>query len=287
MKIVLTGGTGFIGSHFLKHALAKNYSVLAIRRSSDSQPRIPLDREPIWLDRQLSEVSSKELEGCDVLVHLAAHTGNVPYDNLHNCMRWNVIEVISLFEKARLSGIKRFVVAGTCFEYGRSGERFESIPTDAPLEPTNSYAASKASASIALSQWASQHSLSLDILRIFHVFGEGELSSRFWPSLRQAALAEQDFPMTEGAQVRDFLLVDDAASIFLERALMPPSLVPNVNILNVSSGDSQTIRSFADFWWNKWNAKGSILYGKLPYRPNEVMSYVPGPDLIIPTSTIL
>lgn len=70
-----------------------------------------------------------------MLVHLAAHTGNVPYDTLTNCLRWNLMAVVALFEQARLDGIRRYVVAGSCFEYGKSGERYEEISTDALLEP--------------------------------------------------------------------------------------------------------------------------------------------------------
>jgi nucleoside-diphosphate-sugar epimerase len=98
MKIALTGGIGFIGSHFLNQALAAGHTMLAIRRSPTSKTRISLDQQPAWLDRQLDDVSAKQLEGCDVLVHLAAHTGNVPYDSLANCLRWNLMAVLTLFE---------------------------------------------------------------------------------------------------------------------------------------------------------------------------------------------
>lgn len=91
-------GIGFIGSHFLNQALAAGHTMLAIRRNPTSKTRISLDQQPAWLDRQLDDVSAKQLEGCDVLVHLAAHTGNVPYDSLANCLRWNLMAVLTLFE---------------------------------------------------------------------------------------------------------------------------------------------------------------------------------------------
>ena len=56
MRIVLTGGTGFIGSHFLQQALAADNHILAIRRSPDSQPRIPICHQPLWLNCQLDKV---------------------------------------------------------------------------------------------------------------------------------------------------------------------------------------------------------------------------------------
>lgn len=280
MNIALTGGTGFIGSNFLKQALAAGHSVRALRRSPSSKPRIQIAQQPQWLDRQLDEVTTAELQGCDVLVHLAAHTGNVPYDSLANCLRWNLMAVLALFEQARLAGIQRYIVAGSCFEYGRSGERYDAIPTDAPLEPTNSYAASKAAASIALRQWAEEHQLSLEILRVFHVYGEGEAATRFWPSLKRAALADENFPMTKGELVRDFLPVEDVANTFLERAIASTTTDYSQSIYNLGGDKPSTLHEFARYWWSRWNAQGKLLVGELPYRDNEVAKYIPGRALI-------
>jgi len=281
MRILLTGGTGFIGSHFLNQALAAGHEVLALRRSLTSTPRIKLDSQPQWIDAQFYEVSADYLKNCDVLVHLAAHTGNVPYDTLLNCLRWNLIEVIELFEQARQAGVRRFVVAGSCFEYGRSAERYDAIPTDAPLEPTNSYAASKAAASVALSQWANEHQLCLEILRVFHVFGEGEVESRFWPSLRRAALSGKDFSMTAGEQIRDFQPVKNVASMFLERALDCSKEKEGSMIYNLSTKKQSTILNFAKYWWKELGAIGSLQPGTIPYRDSEVMRYIPKPGLLI------
>jgi len=88
------------------------------------------------------------------------------------------------------------VVVGSCFEYGRSGEWYEFIPPDAPLEPTQTYPASKAAASVAFYQLAVELNLRLSIHRIFQVFGEGEVESRLWPSLRKAAASGADLEMT-------------------------------------------------------------------------------------------
>lgn len=279
MKIALTGGTGFIGSHFLKQALAAGHTVTAIRRSHACQPRITIDRQPEWLDGQLDEVTAEELHGCNVLVHLAAHSVQYPFDTLGNCLRWNLIAVLALFEQARLAGICRFVVAGSCFEYGRSGERYELIPTDAPLEPTNSYAVSKAAACIALCQWAEEHQLNLEVLRVFHVYGEGEAETRFWPSLRRAALAGENFPMTAGEQIRDFIPVERVAYSFLRKATDEPIKVSNIHIYNLGTGKPLSLLSFALGCWVNWNAKGRLINGVVPYRNNECMSYIPGESL--------
>jgi nucleoside-diphosphate-sugar epimerase len=203
-----------------------------------------------------------------------------PYDSLANCLRWNLMAVLALFEQARQAGIERFVVAGSCFEYGRSSERYASIPTNASLEPTNSYAASKAAASIAILQWAEEHRLNLELLRIFHVFGEGELETRFWPSLRKSALMGIDYPMTYGEQIRDFIPVEDVAKIFLKRSHAIDHNPNKPTIYNIGSGNPVSLISFAQDWWRTWNAKGEIIPGAIAYRTGEVMRYAPGQNLL-------
>ena len=273
MKLFVTGGTGFIGSHFLNVATAQGFSIKALKRTSTSKPRISLKRNPEWLEKSLLEVNKEDLYDVDVIVHFAAHSANVPYDTLSNCIRYNVTEPLALFQKAHEAGVKRFVVAGSCFEYGSSGEKYDKIPINAPLEPTHSYPTSKAMATIAFKQFAIEKDVELSIHRIFQVFGEGELESRLWPSLRKAALEGKDFPMTKGEQIRDFINVQEVAKYFTSAC--QPNFENKEMVYNVGSGRPQTLLEFSQYWWSKWNAKGKLLPGILPYRAGEVMKYVP------------
>lgn len=290
MKLFVTGSTGFIGSHFLNTALAAGHDVIALRRSKNSKPRVPIierseqqttgNDQPQstgrlhWLTKQITDVTVEDLAGCDVLVHLAAHTPNVPYDTLENCLYWNMMVPIGLFRRAAEAATTRIVAAGSCFEYGRSGGRYEFIPPDAPLEPTQTYPASKAAASVAFYQLAVELNLRLSIHRIFQVFGEGEAESRLWPSLRRAALAGEDLEMTSGEQVRDFVPVEEVARQLLD-SCMTESDSGMPLIVNLGTGNPQTLRAFAERWWQHWSASGTLIFGAEPYRANEVMRYVP------------
>lgn len=276
MNIFLTGGTGFIGSHLINQALEQGYSVLALKRLKSSQPRVPLKKDPTWLEKEMTEVTVEDLKDIDVVVHLAAHSANLPYDTLENCIIKNVIDPLLLFRKAVKARVTKFTVAGSCFEYGKSGERFDFIPVDAPLEPTQTYPASKALSSIAFYQFAIENKVQLSYHRIFQVFGEGELETRLWPSLRQAALNGEDYPMTAGEQVRDFIEVTQVAKRFLEATsniIQSSSTEPEYH--NLGSGNPQSILEFSKYWWEKWGAKGKLLVGVKPYRNGEVMRYVP------------
>ncbi len=274
MKIFVTGGTGFIGGHFLKRALAARHHVFAVRRVG-GKTRIPLPQEPVWLDGNLGDDWSEKLSQCQALVHLAAAGVSPQKADWDELFEVNVRQSLNLWRRAAKAGVKRFVICGSCFEYGKSGEHFDFIPTDAPLEPTHAYAASKAAATMAALALAIENKIELLVLRPFHVFGEGEEESRFWPSLRKAAFAGEDFSMTAAEQIRDFISVEKVADIFVAALTRNDLRAGEPKIENVGTGKPQTLLAFAEFWWKHWNAKGKLKIGALPYRDNEVMRYVP------------
>jgi nucleoside-diphosphate-sugar epimerase len=274
MKLFVTGGTGFVGSHFINASIQAGHEIVALRRPQ-SVSRIPLNKEPLWIEGNLDNEFKKELKGCDALVHLAAHSPNPPYDALDQCLYWNLTASLNLLHQAHDVGIKKFLIAGSCFEYGRSGERYDYIPTDAPLEPTMTYPISKAAASVVFSGWGIDKLVNMQILRIFQVFGEGEPQSRLWPSLREAALLGSDYPMTEGGQVRDFISVEEVATAFVQALDFDGVESGRPLIKHIGTGKPQTVLEFSEYWWRHWGAKGRLLPGVIPYRENEVMRYVP------------
>lgn len=272
MRLFLTGGTGFIGSYFLRSALAAGHAITALRRSTGA--KIPLPKDPCWLERTMPEVEPADLAGHDAFVHLAAVGVSPQQADWATLFQVNVTESLDLWRRAADAGIQRFLICGSCLEYGKAGERYEFIPSDAPLEPSSGYGASKAAATMAAVALARERWLSLMVARPFHTFGEGQHAANFWPSLRRAALAGEDFPMTGGEQVRDFMPVEELAPAFLRLLECPPP--PGKPLIrNIGAGQPTTLRAFAEDWWSRWEAKGKLLPGAIPYPPKEIMRYVP------------
>lgn len=274
MKIFVTGATGFIGSHFLRCALASGHEVKAHRRSITSEPRIPIGASVHWVDCELNSIHECELSDCDALVHLAASGVTPQPANWDDCLNVNVCGSISLVRKAHDAGIKRIVVTGTYAEYGRSGLRYDFIPPDAPLEPTDIYSASKAACFQALAAWCRIEKTELYYGRVFSAYGEGQFEKNFWPALRSAARSGEDFSMTAGEQVRDFIQVEKVAETLLS-ACIEPLKAGEPKVVNIASGNPVTLRDFAADFWRQWGATGKLQLGVIPYRPDEVMRYVP------------
>jgi nucleoside-diphosphate-sugar epimerase len=277
LKIFLTGGTGFVGSHFVQQALAAGHTLLAQRRAG-SRPRLALPVEPQWIDLPLDGDLRQALAGCDAIVHLAAHTPNPPYAALDECLYWNVVAASRLVQQAAEMEVKDVLVAGTCFEYGSAAEGQDFVHPATEMRPSLTYPVSKAAATTALTGLARHLGLRLQVLRIFQVYGEGEAATRFWPSLRAAALEGRDFAMSAGVQVRDFIGAPEVAKQFL-RALDFQGVEPGrPHLRNVGTGSAQTLLEFARHWWAVWGATGQLVPGQVGLRAGELHRLVANVD---------
>jgi nucleoside-diphosphate-sugar epimerase len=269
MKIFITGGTGFIGSHFINQAHLHGHDIVAQKRIN-SYSKIPLLKEPNWIIKDLDGDFRPVLQNCDIFIHFAAHTANPPYANLNDCLYWNVIASVRLLKQAIDIGIKNFIIAGSSFEYGASAIDQEFVHPSTKLAPSLSYPVSKACASISFIELAREYKINMKILRLFQVYGEGESPFRFWPSLCKAALEGNDFPMSSGNQIRDFILVNDVVQQFINELDFRNSVNGRTQIRNIGTGIGQKLIDFAEYWWINLNAKGKLLPGNIPLRDGEI-----------------
>lgn len=275
MRIFLTGGTGFIGAHVLSAALAAGYEVRALLRSGTSVPSIPLPSQPVWCVGDMDSLKPSWFTDVDAVLHLASVGVSPKQASWSDLVQVNVVGSLRLMELASKMGVCRFVVAGTCHEYGNAALRYDAIPPNAALDPMNAYGASKSAAFQLLRAYAIEQRLELGYCRIFAAYGEGQYEGNFWPSLRRAALAGYDFPMTSGMQINDFIPVESVAIHLLE-ACSRSDINPGVPLVfNIGSGVSRTLLAFAQAEWERLGATGRLLPASLPDRSDQIERYVP------------
>lgn len=159
-------------------------------------------------------------------------------------------------------------------EYGKSGEEFDFIPTDAPLLATDNYGASKAAFTLGLHALKQNYKGDFRVLRPFHVYGEGQFDKNFWPQLRKNALSGNDFEMTRGEQIRDYIHVSNLADLIIGE-LLQGTQDSCFTIKNLGSGNPVSMKDFALEQWAQFGATGKLKIGSLPYRNTEIMRYVP------------
>jgi len=274
MHIFVTGATGFIGSHFVHLAIKSGHQVSALKREHLSKPKVLWPSDPCWIESTILDLKADQLQGVDAIVHFAAAGVSPRTATWQELEKVNVRSTLYLCELAKKIGA-RISISGSFAEYGLSGNRFTLIPPSAPLEPTFPYAASKAASSVLATSFARSEGIQLTYLRIFNAYGDGQFESNLWPSLRSAALSGDNFPLTPGEQIRDFIDVEAVAKWFLASICITLQHANEPLVVNVGSGNPQTIAEFCQHWWKEWSASGKLEIGKLPYRKGEVMRYVP------------
>ena len=273
MNILITGATGFIGSNLIRSKYLKKHKIYCLYRNN--KKKLFKKDNITWFKSSLNKNNKKIFKKIDLIIHLASHSTNPPYDSLDKCLLWNLHAPLKFFNHAYYNGVKKFIVIGTGFEYGDSCKKYNKTPTSAPLQPTTTYAVSKAASSLIFQQWASDKKVLFKYIRLFYIFGNNENNKRFWPSLKKSALNGDNFYMTKGEQVRDFANVDDVVNHIIKETNFKGAIKGLPIVTNFGSGDILSMKKFAEIWWKKFNAEGKIYFDRIKYRKNELMRYVP------------
>lgn len=258
--VLLTGATGFVGSHVLHALVASDYRVVALKRSSSDLWRLA----GIGPGVEFVDVGAAPLpqimadHNVSAVVHTACDQGRDGGD-IKALLETNVLFGIELLQAAIASSVERFI-------------NFDTL-LDASV---NAYALSKKQ----FANWLPHFSADIHIvnLRLGNVYGPMEPSSGFLSWLiGEFERGAQQVRLTPGEQQRDFVHAADVASACVAvLALRPEDALLQ---LDVGSGELLTIKTFVEQAWQAYRAEtGSnntrLDFGALAYRPGEVMTPV-------------
>lgn len=216
MKVLVTGGAGFIGSHLSEALLSRGHEVTVLDDlSTGSHANLANVYAKIrFLEGDILDDGKVEaaLQGADAVAHLAALT-SVP-ESFRMAARYRGVNAGGTQKVANLAasaGAKRFVLASSCAVYGAPLKL--PITEKEPLKPMSPYAESKAWAEEAVRQAATK-TMSACILRLFNVFGPRAPANQYSGVITQLAsrLRQNRPPIIygDGTQTRDFVYVADA-----------------------------------------------------------------------------
>lgn len=215
MKIVVTGGAGFIGSHVVKILLGEGHQVVVLDNFSASH-RDAVDKRAQLIVGDIKDPiqSRKALKGTDAVIHMAGLI-IVPEsvkDPIKYCEN-NVIGTVSFLESMRAENVKKIIFSSSACVYGDPQKL--PIKEDAPLHPDNPYGASKASIEAFLQSYHVVFGFDAIILRYFNPYGPGEMhgpETHAIPNFIKATLAKKPIPLYwKGQQIRDFIYIEDLA----------------------------------------------------------------------------
>ncbi|MEH2235270.1 NAD-dependent epimerase/dehydratase family protein [Nostoc sp.] len=255
--VLVTGATGFLGSHLVKRLLAEKYQVIILKRSFSNTERINdiLSNLSIYdIDKCDLETPFYDHKKIDVVIHTATCYGR------KNESITDVLETNTLFP-LKLLEIATFFKADTFFN------------TDTILSKyINSYSLSKKH----FLDWGKQFAVTKKIhfinLKLEQIFGEGDNSSQFVNHVIRSFLSNvEELKLTQGEQKRDFIYIADVVSAYMV-------LLSNIQLnssffieYEIGSGQAISIKEFVQLIHNLTKSKTRLSFGSLPYRQGEIM----------------
>jgi len=270
--VLVTGATGFIGSHVVRRLLAEGAEVHALTSTvSAVYPSRLLD---LRRDIRLHEGNVCDRSAMDAVVaaarpsrvlHLAAYTHvGKSWQRVDECVQTNVQGTVNLLQALAGTGYERFVYVGTSEIYGDVPVPFRE---DAPVNPISPYSVSKYAGEMYCRMFHQGRGWPIVMLRPFNAYGPAQSPDRVVPEIITRGLRGQSLKMTSGQQTREFNFVEDLADGFVRAAIAPDV---DGEIINLGCGVETAIRDMAGRLLDLLGHPVEAQFGALPDRPTEI-----------------
>jgi nucleoside-diphosphate-sugar epimerase len=266
-KVLVTGASGFIGSHLTRRLLDECAEVHAIRKKDSDNSRLSgLEGMKIH-DGSITDADfvRKALDESrpDIVFHLAGVLRkDSTQESLTSNMDVNFLGTLNLL-KALPNGVKRLVFVST--SEGYAGK--PPFPEDSKRTPSSPYSASKICAETLCELFSKTHGIPITVLRPFIVYGPGQGRGMLIPDLIMSMLGGKPLKTTKGEQTRDFVYIGDMVEALI---LASSEKEAAGQTYNVCTGKETKIRDVISEIARLTGGKSDAV---LPYRENEVFSH--------------
>ena len=272
VKVLLTGASGFVGRHILRHLLDSGTDVLTMSRSEgELSPGVEHVQVRHWSEDALR--TALRDRRWNAVINAAAY-GVRPHDRTaEDAALVNATGAGTIALLARERDAQAFVQVGTCSEYDAVNATGSPLEVDrTPPETMRLYGATKAAGMALTRSICASGDVAFRGLRLFNVYGPGEPAHRLLPSLIRHLTSDAGgaVPLSAGTQLRDFVHVDDTARAVVA-ALVHAADTGGDRLANVASGQGTSVREFAQTAALAIGAPDDRLeFGAIPMRPDDV-----------------
>ena len=246
MRVLVTGGAGFIGSNVVAECLASGWSVTVLDDlSTGFRQNLPERKDLRVVEGDIRDVAAVDeaLRGCEAVFHLAASVGNVrSIENPRADSEVNVLGTLQILEGMRRAGVRRLVFSSSAAIFGEP--RRLPIDESHPTEPDSPYGVSKLAAEKHCLCYGRLYGWQVASLRYFNVYGVNQRYDAYGnviPIFATRLLRGQPLLVYgDGEQTRDFVDVQDVARanrLALDAAVS--------GTFNIGSGVATTINELA------------------------------------------
>ena len=271
-RVLVTGASGFIGSHLTRRLVTDGADVHALTSAVSSV--YPTRLLEVRDDLTLHEGSLSDRSAMDALVrrvrpeivfHLGAYTHvGKSWERVDECIQTNVQGTVNLLQALAGTDYERFVYTGTSEIYGDIDVPFQE---DATVNPISPYSVSKYAGERYCRMFHQGHGWPLVMLRPFNAYGPAQSPDRIIPEIIVRAARGQELRMTTGRQTREFNFVED-----LVEGFVLAGTVAGVEglVLNLGGGEEVAIRDLATMILDLMGNPVEAQLGALPDRPTEI-----------------
>ena len=244
MKIVVTGGAGFIGSHITELLCNKRHNVVVVDDLSFGYESF-VDKRATFIHGNIGDekLMKRTLKGADIVVHLAASSIiKFSYENPLSYFENNLLNGIKLLEVMRYNNVKKIINSSTAAVYGNPKK--VPVQENDQKKPLNTYGASKLAFEEALRAYYHAYGIESVSLRYFNAFGprdEQKPATRAVPMWIKAVIADKPVEMYWGGkQKRDYIFVKDIAQAHIDVLN-----VRGLHYYNIGSGNGVVMKNIA------------------------------------------
>lgn len=247
MKILITGGTGFIGSHLVEELLKKEADVTVVDIDDSSQSYYFINKlhkkskfKKIDINDRDSITAFITSGNFDFIYHLAAEAiVEKGYSDPYKTFQTNIMGTINILEAVRkVKSVKSIIVASSDKAYGKTDQKYTE---DSPLKGDHPYDVSKSCTDLISQTYYKTYGLPVVITRFGNVYGEGDLHfNRIIPGICEAVIKNQTLKIrSDGTYIRDYLYFKDVAAGYI--FLMDNIAKTRGNAYNFSSNDTYSV----------------------------------------------
>jgi UDP-glucose 4-epimerase len=266
-KLLVVGGSGFIGRHIVKKALDLGFNTTSLSKNNPNEKEKLKGATYLAADITDKKNLINNLDGkvFDYVINSSGYINHSKYSNdgakIFDAHFNGIKNLIDCLEKDK---IKRFVQFGSSDEYGNNLAPQNENQKEAPI---SMYSVAKVASTYFLQTLYRTENFPSVILRPFLVYGPNQGNDRLIPQIIMGCINDEKFPTSEGMQLRDFLFIDD----FVDVVFMT---LKNNNVLgeiiNISSGIPVSIKKVIHIIVD-YLKSGQPQYGKIKYRDGENM----------------
>lgn len=208
MKILVTGGNGFIGHTLVRHLLKEGneVKVIDIKPIKFTHPGLEFVKKSVLEDIRW------EMRDCDMVYHLAAELGVINSDKKPlNTLAVNIDGTVNVFRCALGTNVKKIVYTSSSEVYGEAREI--PLKEDSPKSPVSIYGVSKLTAEMYAKGYVQEYGMDINPVRLFNVYGPGQGFEWVVPIFIKKALNNETLQVFgDGSQVRCFTYIADIVS---------------------------------------------------------------------------